>query len=68
MTNPDNHYYNLPSRLISPLVEHNTNNPHSSSVTIESIESGTSLRNEGHELRYKFRNRNRNNLDKIYDE
>jgi hypothetical protein len=32
MTNPDNQHYNLPSRSISLLAEHNTNNPHSSSL------------------------------------
>jgi hypothetical protein len=52
MTNPDNQHYNQPSRSISPLAENNTNNPNSSSLSIQPIESGTSTRNEEHELRY----------------
>jgi hypothetical protein len=54
MTNPDNQHYNQLSRSISPLAEHNTNNPNSSSLSIQPIESGTSTRNEEHEPRYQF--------------
>jgi hypothetical protein len=68
MTNPDNQHYNQLSRSISPLAEHNTNNPNSSSLSIQSIESGTSMRNEEHEPRYQFRKRKRNNLDDEEDE
>jgi hypothetical protein len=42
MTNPDNQHYNQPSRSISPLAEHNTNNPNSRSLSNQPIESGTS--------------------------
>jgi hypothetical protein len=34
MTNPDNQYYNPPSRSIPPLAEPNTKNPNSSSLSI----------------------------------
>jgi hypothetical protein len=46
MTNLDNQHYNLSRRLISLLAEHNTNNPNSSSLCIQIIESGTSTRYE----------------------
>jgi hypothetical protein len=52
MTNPHNQHYNQPSRSISLLAEHNTNNPNSSSFSIQPIEFGTSMRNEEHEPRY----------------
>jgi hypothetical protein len=68
MTNPDNQHYNQPSRSISLLAEHNTNNPNSSSLSIEPIESGTSTRYEEHEPRYQFRKRKRNNSDDEEDE
>jgi hypothetical protein len=68
MTNPDNQHYNPPSRSISPLAEHNTNNPNSSSLSIQPVESGTSTRNEEHEPRYQFRKRKRNNPDDEEDE
>jgi hypothetical protein len=68
MTNPDNQHYNPPSRSISPLAEHNTNNPHSCSLSIQTIESGTSTRNEEHEHRYQFRKRKKNNPDDEVDE
>jgi hypothetical protein len=68
MTNPDNQYYNQLSRSISPLAVHNTNHPNSSSLSIQSIESGTSTRNEKYELRFQFRKRKRNNLDDKEDE
>jgi hypothetical protein len=68
MTNPDKPYYNQPSRSISPLAEHNTNNPNSSSLRIQLIESGTITRNEEREPRYQFRTRSRNNPDDAEDE
>jgi hypothetical protein len=68
MTNPDNQHYNPPSRSISPLAEHNTNNPHSCCLSIQTIESGTSTRNEEHEHRYQFRKRKKNNPDDEVDE
>jgi hypothetical protein len=68
MTNPDNQYYNLPSRSISLLAEHNTNNPNSSSISIQPIESGTSMRDEEHKPRYQFRKRKRNNPGDKEDE
>jgi hypothetical protein len=52
MTNPGNQYYNQSSRSISPLAEHNTNNPNSNSLSIQTIECSTSTRNEEHEPRY----------------
>jgi hypothetical protein len=51
MTNPDNQHYNQLSRSISPLAEHNTNNPNSRSLSIQPIESGTSMRNKEYEPR-----------------
>jgi hypothetical protein len=68
MTNPDNQHYNQLSRSISPLAEHNTNNPNSSSLNTQPIESGTSIRNEEHEPRYQFRKRKKNNSDDEEDE
>jgi hypothetical protein len=68
MPNLDNQHYNQPLRSISLLVEHNINNPNSSSLSIQFIESGTSTRNEEHELRYQFRKRKRNNLDNDEDD
>jgi hypothetical protein len=62
ITNPDNQHYNQPSRSIS------TNNPNSSSLSIQRIESGTSTRNEEHGPRYQLRKRQRNNPDDEEDE
>jgi hypothetical protein len=61
MTNLDNQYYNPPSRSISSFAEHNTNNPNSSSLTIQAIESGSSTRNQEYPLRYQFRKKKTNN-------
>jgi hypothetical protein len=63
MTNPDNQYYNPPSKSFPLLAEHNTHKPNSRSVSIQPIESGTSTRNEKHKPRYEFRKRPRNNPD-----
>jgi hypothetical protein len=52
LTNPNNQYYNLQSRSISPLAEHNTNHLNLSTL---SIESNTSTRYEEYELRFQFR-------------
>jgi hypothetical protein len=68
MTNPDNQYYNQPSRSISPLADHNTNNPNSSSLRIQYVKSGTSAGNIEYEPRSQFRKRKRNNPDHEEDE
>jgi hypothetical protein len=68
ITNPGNLHYNPLLRSISLLAEHNTNNPNSSSLSIQPIESSTNMRNEEHEPSYQFRKRKRNNPDDEEDE
>jgi hypothetical protein len=61
MTNPDiQNEYHL-SRFVSPLPEHNTNNPKSSSLSVQPSGSGTSRRSKDQEPRYQFGKRERNN-------
>jgi hypothetical protein len=68
MTNPDNQYYNQPSRSISPFAEHDTKNLNSSSLSIKPIDSSTRTRNEEHEPQYQCWKRTRNNPNEKEDD
>jgi hypothetical protein len=68
MTNPDIPNDHHLSRFVSPLPEHNTNNPKLSSLSVEPSEPSTSRGNDDQQPRYQFRKRKRNNQDDKEDE